>query len=91
MCTVIDFQYYNQWNDSRSALIECTLLMYHHGTIGNVWLSELCFILPMGYGYWANHSDANVHKSGADPGGGVQGSKDPPWSPERGSWTPLPK
>ena len=24
-------------------------------------------------------------------GGGVQGSKDPPWSPERGSWTPLPK
>ena len=23
--------------------------------------------------------------------GGVQGSKDPPWSPERGSWTPLPK
>ena len=26
--------------------------------------------------------------SGADPGGG---SKDPPWSPERGSWTPLPK
>ena len=40
---------------------------------------------------WQTKAYFDVFLSGADPGGGVQGSKDPPWSPERGSWTPLPK